>query len=78
MPKCVNLIAPYGTKSVRADEEYVRKLEQLDIDIIAYQDEVGVKKTRAGYAGKYFEELCLAHKKAGRAKIWADMEIFGF
>jgi len=78
MPKSVNLIAPYGTKSVRADDEYVRKLEQLDIDIIAYQDEVGVKKTRAGYAGKYFEGLCLVHKKAGRAKIWADMEIFGF
>jgi hypothetical protein len=78
MPKSVNLIASYGTKSVRADGEYVRKLEKLDIDIIAYQDEVGVKKTRAGYASKYFETLCLAHKKAGRAKIWADIEIFGF
>lgn len=77
-PNSVNLIAPYGTKSVRADDNYVRKLEQLDIDIIAYQDEIGVKKTKVGTAGKYYEALSKVHTKAGRSKLWADMEIFEF
>jgi hypothetical protein len=77
-PNAKTLLAPYGTKSIRADENYVRQLEQLDIDIIAYQDEIGVKKTKAGYAGKYFESLYQAHSKAGRARLWADMEVFEF
>ena len=50
----------------------------MDIDIIAYQDEIGVKKTRLGCAGKYYEALYKAHAKAGRSRIWADMEIFEF
>jgi hypothetical protein len=77
-PDSVNLIAPYGTKSVRADDRYVRQLEKLDIDIIAYQDEIGVKKTKAGTAGKYYEALSKVHARAGRSKLWADMEIFEF
>lgn len=77
-PNSVNLIAPYGTKSVRTDDKYVSQLEKLDIDIIAYQDEIGVKKTKVGYAGKYYEGLRKVHDKAGRAKLWADMEIFEF
>lgn len=77
-PHSVNLIAPYGTKSIRLDDNYVRQLEKLDVDIIAYQDEIGVKKTKVGYAGKYYEGLYKAHAKAGRARLWADMEIFEF
>ena len=77
-PNSVNLIAPYGTKSVRADDKYVSQLEKLDIDIIAYQDEIGVKKTKVGTAGKYYEALSKVHAKAGRSRIWADMEIFEF
>ena len=50
----------------------------MDVDIIAYQDEVGVQKVKAGEAGKYFEALSKAHNKAGRANIWADLEIFDF
>lgn len=78
VPHSVNLIAPYGTKSVRANDDYVRQLEKLDIDIMAYQDEIGVKKTKAGTAGKYYEALYKAHMKAGRARLWADMEVFEF
>ena len=78
MPHSVNLIAPYGTKSIRTDDRYVSQLEKLDIDIIAYQDEIGVKKTKVGTAGKYYEALRKVHDKAGRAKLWADMEIFEF
>ena len=77
-PKALTLIAPYGTKDVIPDDDFVRQLERLDIDIMAYQDEVGVRKTKAGIAGKYYEGLYKAHVKAGRARLWADMEIFEF
>ncbi len=77
-PRSVNLIAPYGTKSIRLDDKYVSQLEKLDVDIVAYQDEIGVKKTKVGTAGKYYEALYKVHAKAGRARLWADMEIFEF
>jgi hypothetical protein len=77
-PRSVNLIAPYGTNSIRLDDKYVSQLEKLDIDIMAYQDEIGVKKTPVGLAGKYYEALYKVHAKAGRARLWADMEIFDF
>ena len=77
-PNALTLIAPYGTKDVRPDDHYVRQLERLDIDIMAYQDEVGVRKTKAGTAGKYYEGLYKVHTKAGRARLWADLEIFEF
>ncbi len=77
-PGCTNLIAPYGIKAIRFDDHYVKQLERLDIDIIAYQDEVGVRKIKAGTAGKYFEGLYKVHTKAGRARLWADLEVFDF
>ncbi|WP_099463712.1 DUF4434 domain-containing protein [Parabacteroides provencensis] len=77
-PHCKTMIAPYGTRTVKADDYYAKQLERLDVDIIAYQDEVGVQKSKAGEVGKYFEALSRAHNKAGRAKIWADLEIFDF
>ncbi|MDR1555743.1 MAG: DUF4434 domain-containing protein [Tannerellaceae bacterium] len=78
MPDAVTLIAPYGTQYVRQDDRYIRQLEQLDIDIIAYQDEIGVQKTKVGEAGKYFEDLYKMHTKAGRSRLWADVELFEF
>ena len=78
MPKSLTLIAPYGTNRVKPDDNYIKQLERLDVDIMAYQDEVGVKKTVAGTAGKYYEGLYKAHAKAGRARFWADLEIFDF
>lgn len=77
-PNAKTLIAPYGTKSIRYNDDYLRQLERLDVDIMAYQDEVGVKKTKVGTAGKYFEELYYMHNKAGRARLWADLEVFEF
>jgi len=72
------LIAPYGTKITKPDEKYVKQLEIIDADFIAYQDEVGVHKSTPDQTGSYFEGLRQAHDKAGRAKLWADMEIFDF
>jgi hypothetical protein len=78
LPKSLTLIAPYGTQTIRFDDKFIRQLERLDIDIMAYQDEVGVRRIKAGTAGKYYEDLYKMHLKAGRARLWADLEIFEF
>ena len=77
-PEKKTLIAPYGTKFVKADEAFVQQLRELDVDFIAYQDEVGVRKTKPEDTKAYFEALKKAHDAAGRAKLWADVEIFAF
>ena len=77
-PKKKTLIAPYGTNLALANSSYVKTLSELDVDFIAYQDEVGVKKTKVKRTEKIFERLKKAHDKAGRAKLWADLELFDF
>jgi hypothetical protein len=77
-PNGKTLIAPYGTKSVKADELYVRQLEQLNVDFIAYQDEIGVQKTEVEESAGYFERLYRLHQKAAKARLWADVEVFRF
>ncbi len=77
-PKYKTVIGPYGTNKVVADDEFVRRLERMNLDIVAYQDEVGVKKTAPNEEAGFFEALSRAHRKAGRSELWADMEIFDF
>lgn len=77
-PEKKTLIAPYGTNLTWANKNYVRTLESLDVDFIAYQDEVGVRKTKVSRTERIFERLKKAHDKAGRAKLWADIELFDF
>lgn len=77
-PKARILIAPYGTRVAVPDDKYVRQLESLDVDIIAYQDEVGVGKSKVEETSALFEGLRKAHDRAQRAAIWADVEVFRF
>lgn len=77
-PQKKTLIAPYGTNLALANGAYVKTLSELDVDFIAYQDEVGVKKTKVQRTEKIFERLKKAHDKAGRAQLWADIELFDF
>jgi len=77
-PNCVNLIAPYFIKEARFDNYFVRQLEKMNIDIIAYQDGVGVNHTTLDDSARYYEILYKAHEKASRARLWADMELFYF
>lgn len=72
------LIAPYGTNILIADDKYVSQLESLDVDIIAYQDEIGVRKSKPDQTEAYYAALRKAHDKAGRGALWADMEMFEF
>ena len=77
-PDKKTLIAPYGTNLVLSSDYFVRSLAETDVDFIAYQDEVGVKKTKVDRTEKIFEKLRRAHDKAGRAELWADIELFDF
>ncbi len=77
-PEKKTLIAPYGTNLVLASDYFARSLAETDVDFIAYQDEVGVRKTRVERTEKIFERLRRAHEKAGRAQLWADIELFDF
>lgn len=77
LPRAKTLIAPYGTNKVKADDRYVAQLKELGVDIIAYQDEVGVMKTDPDQLYGIFKKLKEAHDKTDVA-LWADMEIFTF
>lgn len=72
------MIAPYGTRNARPDDTYIRQLDGMDVDIIAYQDEVGVRKSKPTETSAFYEGLRRAHDRSQRSKIWADVEIFEF
>jgi hypothetical protein len=77
-PHAPIMIAPYGTRIVTPDDKYVRQLDALDVDIVAYQDEVGVQKSKVTETSAFYEGLRKAHDRAQKAKLWADVEIFEF
>ncbi len=77
-PQAKIMIAPYGTRVAVPDDAYVRQLASMDVDIIAYQDEVGVRKSTENETSAFYEGLRRAHDRAQRAAIWADVEVFEF
>lgn len=72
------LVAPFGTFRSKPDKVFCRQLERLDADIVAYQDEIGVRKANVDWTPYFFEQLRLAHDQVGRSAIWADVEAFRF
>lgn len=77
-PKHKVILAPFGTYCLQADDVFAAQLERIDCDAIAYQDEVGVRRLTVDGLAPRFEVLARAHEKAGRSKLWVDMEIFSF
>lgn len=75
-PRAPILIAPYGTRKAIPGDLYVRQLDAMDVDIVAYQDEVGVRKSSVSETAGFYAALRKAHDRAEKAKIWADIEIF--
>ncbi len=73
-----SLISPYGTKDLVADDKYISDLSRLDVDICAYQDEVGVQKSSYDDTAAYYEALKKAHDKAGRSVLFGNAEAFRF
>jgi len=70
------LIAPWGTHNAVCDDKYVKQLEQLDADIIAYQDEVGCRRATIAESAAAYEKLRLAHDRVPQRALWADVEVF--
>ena len=48
----------------------------MNIDIIAYQDGVGVNHTSLEDSAKFYEILYKAHEKACRARLWQMSNCF--
>lgn len=71
------LIAPYGTRSVTGDDRFVAQLRSLEVDYIAYQDEIGVDRTTFEAVDATFARLREAHDRAGKP-LWSDLELFKF
>ena len=78
MPDAPTMIAPYGTNRVQADAEFARQLEALEVDIVAYQDEIGVQKSTVEQTPGYYEALRRVHDQVPQVQLWADVEIFEF
>ena len=78
MPEVKTLIAPYGTHQGVCDDRFVRQLEQLDVDIVAYQDEVGCLRMDAAQSAVAFEILRRAHDRVPQRALWADVETFAW
>ncbi len=78
MPKSKTLIAPYGTNRAVCDDRFVRQLEQLDVDVIAYQDEVGCLRMTPAQSAVAFEKLRRAHDRVPQRALWADVEVFAW
>lgn len=71
------LIAPYGTRHIIEDQEFMDQIGALGVDYIAYQDEVGVRKTRVEELDAIFARLRRLHDRAAMP-LWADVEVFEF
>ena len=77
-PKTKTLIAPYGTNRAVCDDRFVRQLEQLDVDIVAYQDEVGCLRMSPAQSAVAFGTLRRAHDRVPQRALWADVETFAW
>ncbi len=78
MPDCKTLTAPYFTSKAVCDDRYIRQLAALDVDIIAYQDEVGCLRMTPDQSARAFATLRAAHDKAPERALWADVETFAW
>ena len=77
-PKAKTLTAPYGTHQAVCDDRFVRQLAKLDVDLIAYQDEVGCLRMGPAESGRAFATLRQAHDRVPQRALWADVETFAW
>ena len=75
-PKAKFLTAPYGTRTATEDAKFIKQLEELDVDIVAYQDTVGCYAMNTDESERAFEILRRVHDKVPQRKLWADVETF--
>jgi hypothetical protein len=76
-PRRQVLISPSGTRTIEEGTRFIEQLKKLEVDQIAYQDEVGVRKSEPADLAEIFGRLARLHDQAGRP-LWATLEIFAF
>lgn len=77
-PSAKVMISPYGLKSARFDDgKYLEQISKLNVDIIAYQDEIGcvVEPMPLPHMKSNFKELRKVHDKT-KIELWANDELF--
>jgi hypothetical protein len=74
------LIAPQRLSGIKWNAEYRRILESMDIDIVAYQDQVGRARSlyAIGVSRKQFAHARSLHDRIPRIALWADIETFAW
>ena len=75
-PNAKYLTAPYGTRLATNDTFFVKQLEKLDVDIVAYQDTVGCFAMDIEQSARSFEILRKVHDQVPQRALWADVETF--
>jgi hypothetical protein len=77
-PKAKILISPYGLSGAVFDKKFTGQLAKLDVDIIAYQDEVGCVRVPlpSETMKQGFANLRAAHDQVPRIALWANIESF--
>lgn len=75
-PRAKTLTAPFGTRLAVCDDRFMKQLERIDVDYMAYQDEVGCGRIGPRESGAAFAKLREAHNKVPQRGLWADVEMF--
>lgn len=75
-PNAKYLTAPYGTRNATNSATFVKQLEKLDVDIVAYQDTVGCFAMDIDQSVRSFEILRKVHDQVPQRTLWADVETF--
>lgn len=75
-PRSKTLVSPFGTRLAVGDDKYVKQLERLEADIVAYQDEVGCRRMALQDSARAYAKLRQAHDKVPQRALWADVEVF--
>lgn len=72
------IVAPFGTHCLKADDILQEQLTRIKADVIAYQDEIGVKKMPMEELSARFAALRRVHDAANGPALWVDTEVFTF
>lgn len=74
------LIAPRGLEGIQWSDDYLRTLESMDIDIVAYQDKVACSRSSnpLEVSRAQFAAARTWHKRVPRIELWANVETFSW
>jgi hypothetical protein len=77
-PGAKRFVSPFGTRIATAAPNFVAQLQKLDVDVVAYQDEVGCVRDEwpQAMSKAAFTALHEAHSHPNTPALWANIESF--